>query len=198
MNDIIELIENEDSLGVLLFLEKTRNLIGSLPSLDGYSVLEYLVLENKIHIATLVASKYQALINPEDKRTPPLHLALQLGNSRAVDMLLSAGANPNVTNVDGDTALHVAVTWNRSQHIGALLRMGAKVNTPNKRLWTPLHMAARYDHSQNAEILIEHNADVTLQNDKDHTALDIAYMYGCGPIATLLINHGAQMGVRNV
>jgi ankyrin repeat protein len=62
--------------------------------------------------------------NPEDGTTP-LFAALQASRPNNVDLLLSAGADPNAADAHGQTALYAAATINDNASALKLLRAGA-------------------------------------------------------------------------
>ena len=51
----------------------------------------------------------------------PLHLAVDYGNVEIVKLLLSFGAQPNVKDNDGNTALHLAVMDGNCECLEAIL-----------------------------------------------------------------------------
>lgn len=77
---------------------------------------------------------------------PPLHLAISFGAHRALDVLLSKGANPDIRTGDV-SALHLAVSSANSHAVAKLLRSGADPSPrfgPHRYgtgLKTPLHLA---------------------------------------------------------
>ncbi|MFN2254630.1 MAG: ankyrin repeat domain-containing protein [Candidatus Promineifilaceae bacterium] len=94
-----------------------------------------------------------------------------------VQSLLSAGANPNIFENDGDPLLKTAVARSGQQGIGIvrlLVESGADPNLQDRRGNTALHQAARIGNMEAVTLLIEHGADVNLPNNGGVTALDIA------------------------
>ena len=62
------------------------------------------------------------------------------GNVDTVQMLLSHGADPNLVDSSGFTALHYAAKWGRRQSVDALIKAGADVNA-NSPIGPPLQRA---------------------------------------------------------
>ena len=66
------------------------------------------------------------------------------GNSDAMNVLLNGGADPNITNIIGDTCLHAAVIAICSKEVvQALLDHGADVKARNKENHTALMLASK-------------------------------------------------------
>ncbi|CAG8974501.1 hypothetical protein HYALB_00009036 [Hymenoscyphus albidus] len=87
-----------------------------------------------------------------------LKLVLQYGHDSCLEHLLSRGADPNIPDDDGDTALHVAVeevnNFNDDsviKNVKTLLEYGADFTIQNRSGETPLHVAAR--NSEHKQIL---------------------------------------------
>jgi len=70
--------------------------------------------------------KQPAVDARDGKGRTALMLATLQGRSQAVDMLLSAGADPNATDAQGATPLQAALTGNQSAIAAALRRAGAR------------------------------------------------------------------------
>lgn len=120
-----------------------------------------------------------SLINAKDfhGRTA-LHWAAARGDSHAVDTLLAFGANPEIADSLGSTALHYAA-WIRTQCLELLLTSGANPNCKNKFGDTPLHWAAAAatdaTKTQSIEILLQYGAEVNAMNEYKATPL----FYAC-------------------
>lgn len=111
--------------------------------------------DNPERIAKLFAAMFAHRANPnaraEDTRETPLHLAIELGARRAalvVPLILRAGANPDVPDRNGDTAVHRLIEKMKDPKKEAAL-LDAMLNTSRRALvsrnslgWTPMHLAA--------------------------------------------------------
>ncbi|CAH8579035.1 unnamed protein product [Schistosoma turkestanicum] len=86
------------------------------------------------------------------------------GDCEEVEYLLSHGINPNISNVDGLTALHQACIDNDSVLCNLLLDYGANVNARDADLWTPLHAASTCGYLQICQLLIKRGADLKACN----------------------------------
>ena len=79
-------------------------------------------------------------LDPERGGTP-LAWATVTGQSEAMELLISRGADVNATGSDGGTALHGAAFLGHEKAVDVLVRHGAKVNAANKSGSTPLDVA---------------------------------------------------------
>ena len=59
-------------------------------------------------------------------------MAAAEGDVKMVKLMLSKGINPNLQNVDGNTALHYAVAGNYHTCVDTLIAFGMNENTQNK------------------------------------------------------------------
>ncbi|KAI6212729.1 Ion-trans domain-containing protein [Aphelenchoides besseyi] len=73
-------------------------------------------------------------------------------------MLLKSGANPNVTQTDGQTPLHICAKSGNVPMVQLLLNEGANPRLCSDTGETPLHVAARNCHCELAEIILQHLA----------------------------------------
>ena len=114
------------------------------------------------------------------------------GDKEFVELLISAGADVNAKNNDGDTPLHFAASRDYKK-VQMLLSAGADVNAKDKNGDTPLHRAAKNDHKEIAELLIAKGANVNARNERGgKTPLDLAIKYRCPDTADLLRKHGGK------
>ena len=91
----------------------------------------------------------------------PLWLACINGSGAMVERLLAAGADPNTTMPEGDTALMTAARTGNVGAVKALLVRGANVNArENWKGQTALMWAAAGNNAAAVEALIEAGADV--------------------------------------
>ena len=70
-----------------------------------------------------------------------------------MSLLIEAGANINLENREGQTALHQAVINNNIKAVEILLKAGAKLNTVDNSQETPLESAKKNNNIEILELL---------------------------------------------
>ena len=97
-------------------------------------------------------------------QSTPLHRAACLGLSDAVRSLVQYGADADVADGQGETALHKAV---RAGHepTAWLLVGRSDVNARSNQGMTPLHWACALGNADLASVLIRYGADPHLKNE---------------------------------
>lgn len=78
---------------------------------------------------------------------------------KVIGTLLDAGADPNIRDAFGNTALYQAVYFDEQEVLRALLKAGATVDASNTTGWTPLSMAVQRCRLNVARILLDAGAD---------------------------------------
>ena len=102
-------------------------------SINGLNMLHKAAQGNKPSIIVYYNKKYNMDLNSTDKdNLNALHLATISGMDSSVVYLLSLGIDPNLQDVNGNTALHYAVKYNHIRIIKKLLQYGAKKNIVDK------------------------------------------------------------------
>lgn len=82
-------------------------------------------------------------------------IACEALNSMPLELLLSRGANPNVTTVDGHTPLHFAVLGKQIMSIRSLIQWGAHPNATNIAGHTPIDLAYQSENWFCLKVLLE-------------------------------------------
>ncbi|MCJ1462428.1 Ankyrin-2 [Pseudocyphellaria aurata] len=110
----------------------------------------------------------------QDRRnSTALHLAVSKGHLEIVQLLLTAGANPNIEN-DKGTALHLAVSDGYLEIVKVLLRVESDVNIQGDKNSTALHLAVERGHFEIIQLLLTAGANLNIQDEKKSTALHLA------------------------
>lgn len=125
----------------------------------------------------------------------PLHLAAAYGDAACLQVLLDRGAEINLTNALGSTALlRAAPDFSK---IKLLVEHGANVNARSALGHTPLMVAARSANSHPAvAFLLAHGAEVNAANVDGATALMAAAAGGDEKTVQLLLKHGANVNAQ--
>jgi ankyrin repeat protein len=133
--------------------------IGNTPALEK-------ILQDTPESANLIATDGFA----------PLHLASFFGHARAIQTLLTAGANPNLVATNGTLLqpLHSAATNGSLEACRLLLEAGADATATQQSNFTALHAAALRGNIALAELLLAHGASVTAKADDGRTPIAIA------------------------
>jgi len=148
--------------------------------INGISLFELpLLAERKDYLRMLIfKSKHLEIVHPEDSEILPMVVSI-FGNSpqilELVGILLDQGANINVQNSEGGTAVILA-GWetNNLDLVALLVEHGADVNIPNVNGDTPLIDAADKGKNDILEYLLINGADVDVKNNEGLSALDMA------------------------
>ncbi|KAJ5737358.1 uncharacterized protein N7483_002483 [Penicillium malachiteum] len=108
-------------------------------------------------------------------------------------LLLEKGANPELRDEKGNTALALAVKMDSEPWVKLLLKYNADVNSRNDSDETPLALALQFNNYSVIELLISQGADVTAQISFYNSKLP---MIAIGKLSarttSLLIEHGAS------
>ena len=128
----------------------------------------------------------------------PVADAAMRGDTEAVRSLLRGGADVNLSQGDGMTALHWAARRGDGELAEILIYAGASLDAGTRiGRYTPLHVATREGKAGVVEILLEAGADPQLATtNSGATPLHLAARSGDAEIVSKLLKHGAQVDVR--
>ena len=143
---------------------------------DGRTAMHYAASSSGPEVAECIAMlcRYGASVNVWDKHGlgAPLMCAAALGNTKAIEALLRAGAEVNAGMADpkypdGATALLWAVRARSVRSATLLIEGGATVNSPAAYSEAPIHVASFQGDSECLRLLLEHQADVRVLLGRD-------------------------------
>jgi len=110
-------------------------------------------------------------------------------------ILLAAGANPNLKNNLGWTALMIGAVYHSFEGVKRLLEARATVDIKNMYGTTALMMA--YTSEVITQNILDAGADVDLQDNDGNTALIYAARRSAVEVVKLLLAAGANVDLRN-
>jgi hypothetical protein len=131
-----------------------------------------------------------------DGRTP-LTWAAQRGDLETLSILLSHGADPNLSNRARTASLHYAVQAENSSCIIPLLHAGADPNAQDHRLHTPLHQACTsVNDLRYIRPLVVSGADINIMTDYDYSPLIMAAHKNHDNTTRYILDKGATVNTR--
>lgn len=157
------------------------------------------VIENKIEMVKLLVEYPSININyqaPKKAMITPLHEAAYHGYSEIVQQLISHGANPNITNTFGRTALHDAVLSNDAKTLASVLQARPSLDVVDEEGKTPLYIAVCHRWPEAVDMLLAAGANPNIAAKTIYPLHSAAYLKEYS-IARSLLKHGAHLNVRN-
>ena len=176
-----------DEAKVIALLKQSHDLVSSRDKL-GNTPLHIAALHDQPAIAALLVAngadvnaqndpdasdKWAALYyNKKAYGETPLTLALlSFHHKEIVELLLTHGADPNVTIHIQDTPLHRAVERDLPYDVELLLANGADPDTINLSGVTPVHCAVMHGRTKILELLLDYGANPNAKDGAGHTPL---------------------------
>jgi len=164
---------------------------------SGKSPLIVAAKNHHIDCVKILLTKQIHNINQTDSaRRTALHYMSECDDASCILALIAAGANVNLLDIDGLSALYLAVIKGNVDCLNALLSAnGIDVNQPDKHGFTPLHLAIQLGHFDCVQALIAAGADVNKANKNNAVPLVIAGEYGRLDCIELLLEKKADVNV---
>ena len=122
--------------------------------------------------------------------------AAEMGNGALVRELIEDGADINLTQVDGMTALHWSVYHDDADTARLLVQAGADVNAENRYGIPPLSLAATNGNADVIALLLDAGADANVSLRGGETVLMTAARTGNLAAVHALLARGADLGAR--
>nr|XP_042118621.1 ankyrin repeat domain-containing protein 26-like isoform X8 [Peromyscus maniculatus bairdii] len=128
----------------------------------------------------------------------PLMKSVQCWKQKCAAILLEHGADPNIRDNSGNSALHYAVYNGHEEMAALLLDYHADIEQKTKDGFTPLLLALREKRVEVAEFLVKKGADIHVVDDMQRNTLIYAIRCGSKDIATLLLQKGIDFFCKDV
>ncbi len=158
-------------------------------------------LLNAVHSGNVDAVKEQiangADVNSVAEGTSVLHLAVSTNNVEIVRLLLSAGANPNITDEEKQTPLMMLYSDANMEIFNLLLHSGAKVNSKDSEGQTVLMNVAENGNVEMLKSLLRAGAKINRSDNEGKTALIYAVQSGDIEKVKVLLSSGAEIGLKD-
>ena len=119
--------------------------------------------------------------------------AASRGDTAQIERLLNGGADVNVQQADGATALQWAAYRGNAQLVERLLRAGARPGVANRNGATPLWLAASHGDAPVIQALLKGGADANEQLPLGRRPLMLAARAGNADAVLALLEHGADV-----
>lgn len=129
---------------------------------------------------------------PLNTNASPLYVACQNGHRQVVEVLLKAGANPNLETEDKATPLFIAAQMGHGAIVKMLLANGADVEILNFTNASPLFIASQHNHVDIVKVLLEASPCVNSQTKSGASPTYIAAQEGSLGALKLLLDAGAD------
>jgi uncharacterized protein len=127
---------------------------------------------------------------------PTLADAAEQGNKALIRTLLDKGADVNLAQPDGTTALHWAVYNDDADTVGLLVKKGANVNAANRYGVPPLFLASTNADAGMVKLLLDAGADANASLQGGETVLMTAARAGNLEAVKALLARGANPNAR--
>ncbi|XP_076596189.1 E3 ubiquitin-protein ligase MIB2 isoform X3 [Chaetodon auriga] len=166
-------------------LARARQLV-DVKKEDGFSALHLASLNNHRDVAEILVKEGRCDINIRNNRNQtPLQLAVTQGHTDLVQLLVAEGANVNMEDEDGDTAMHVALLRPQLANVMLNPAVGTSSTEESSEGCTSTSLYCRLSASGllgNTELsvgaaiacfLAQEGADINYANHKGKSPLDL-------------------------
>lgn len=147
----------------------------SRPS-EGQRILNQAIMANDVSAVKQTLQLRFDINEKSEQGLYPIHVASKkAAKDEILELLLKAGANPNLQDSNGQTALHLALMENSTHKVELLLKAQANPSIADHRGNTALHFAAEKSSADVMKKLTSSaQLKINLRNGRGYTALMLA------------------------
>ena len=141
-----------------------------------------------------------------DAGLPPDYLGSRIGSGLMIGawegklelmrLFISRGADINLSNANGETALALAAWRGHLEAVQWLIERGARINAPTRQ-WSALHYAVFGGHEPVVDYLLAQGADINALSTNGSSVLMLAVYEGRQALAGKLLEKGADRSPKN-
>ncbi len=168
-----------------------------VPNLKATTLLQKAVVNGNIEQVEKLLTRAVDLSRKWQNGDTPSSYALSKKDLKMFTWLLKHGADPNITNAQGQTLLHVAVDNNDKSTAELLLQYKADPNKKNQKGWTPLHVTVEKKDTIMTEFLLANGADPNITNAQGQTPLHVTVDNDDKSTAELLLQYKADPNMQD-
>lgn len=141
------------------------------------------------------------LLHADNTDSTLLHLAVESGVAKVVELCLEEGAAPNsVKSSDGSTPVHLASSYGYMDILDILMKAVAFIldPPPDQDGMLPIHKAAQSNHAEVISYLLRQDVDQINTTDYEgRTPVMLAAQCNCYETAKVLLENRANVDVRD-
>lgn len=156
---------------------------------DGMTCLHFATQNGHLECVHMVLNQKnlpRKFINVQDEGGwTPLVWACENKHEDVINYLLEHGANPLITDAEGNIALHWAALSGSRSTCEVLLNAGCDINATNSIGETPMHIVLRQDHYECAILLLMRKVRLDLQNKNGQ--IPVECMVGKTPLCATIV-----------
>jgi ankyrin repeat protein len=130
---------------------------------------------------------------------PQLYAACREDDDKALQALITAGADVNVVDTEGRSPLHCACHWGKSSVVASLISSRANLYAKSSQGHTPMHFAVESGSSQCVRMLLEAGVSAKeAAGETRSTPLHWACSKRALQVCELLIKYGADVNAADI